>query len=340
MEKPLIAEGKSLLVIGSQNENPDDRVLDRSEIRSVQVLDRTMGLREARFFSSWGECGVSSVAADPVSPQVLYVATSTTIVRVDADGGDIVDLEIPDLIDIHEITMAGTTLRIANTGRDEIVCYDTRAGSVSDRLSLRKFARRNTPMLDATETAVDTFHCNQWFEDQDGDPFVLVHHTEGRQILKRIAQRLLKSHGTGGIINTDTGEVASLNLKAPHSVRICGSHYTILNSGHFLLQIYDSHWNLIKRIDTSGFGRGADFDASIGMYYGGVSATRKRYLDVSQRNSTPANTVLFVSFPEFSVVHRQDIPGIEQINNIYLVDALLANRLVELAERLPVTQVA
>ena len=337
MNRRLFSEGKSLVVVGSQNDNPLDRVMDRSAIRSIQILDDDMKFQPVVVFDQWGECGVSSLAIDERFSGVIYVATSKHVIRVDCVDGTISDLAIPGLVDVHELTITGSLLWVANTGRDEVICYDLSARSVARRISLREFVLRNARPPLADEEVVDTFHCNQFFESMGGDHFVLVHHTEGRQILKRIAQRLLKSQGTGGVLNIRTGDVVPLNLKAPHSVRRCGEHYTILDSGHFLLRVYDRDWNLLNKINTTGFGRGADVDQNAGIYYAGVSATRKRYLDVLPRGAAVNSMVLFVTMPEFEVIHQREVPDIEQINNVYLISHDLRYQLLNLAEKIPAT---
>ncbi len=334
MHKNLIPDGLSLLVVGSLNDHEADRSMKRSSIRSVQVIGASQEADTAEFFSRWGICGVSSMAFDPVHSEVLYVATSRKIVRVDCSGPKVTELEIDGLEDIHEMTVVGNDLLIANTGNDEIVKWKLDGNGRIERINLKQYSDSSPPHATTDEEMVDTFHCNQGFEDLERNLCVLVHHIEGRQILKRIAQKILKSQGTGGVLELKAGRKIPLNLKAPHTVRTCGDQYVVLNSGHFLLQVYDEAWTLLQRVSTEGFGRGGQFDQRSGLFFAGVSATRKRYLDIIPTGKTVENTVLVFSSNDWMRVGQIDVHDIEQINNVYLIPAALGQQLLSLDARL------
>ena len=74
--KQLVHPDEGVVVLGSLHAFLQDSTLDRSKVRSVQViLDGEA--RPASFFDSLGERGVISLAQHPEQPAVLYVATST-----------------------------------------------------------------------------------------------------------------------------------------------------------------------------------------------------------------------------------------------------------------------
>lgn len=335
----IIPENKCLLVLGSSNANLQDRVSNRSDIVPMQLLSPSFQFTQVPFFNAWGECGVSSLAIDPQNDSTVYVATSKCITRVDCGKPELTELDIGGLVDVHEISVSEEDLWIANTGNDEVIRYDLPSGRVSERIPLRQFASMAPPTLSPDEKVVDSFHCNQFFVDLDGRRSALVHNTEGRQILKRIAQKLLKTQGRGGILNLESGNVIPLNFKAPHSVRIYGDKYTVLNSGHFLLQVFDRNWNLLKKVDTQGFGRGAVVDSESRIYVTAISATRKRYFDIIPGGANVGNMILFFLLPGFELIHTEAVANVEQINNIYLIPDSLAGALGRIGESLPARQV-
>ncbi len=158
----------------------------------------------------------------------------------------------------------------------------------------------------------------------------MVHHTSGRQLIKRIAQKFIKSQGNGGVVNITKRKRHPLNFKAPHGVRKVNDQYWVFDSGHFELKIFDKNWNFLRSLNTKGFGRGADIDTYLNVYYGGVSETRKRYLGLFPGGEAVPNMVQFISIPDYKIFHTVKIPDIEQINNVYCLQKDVADLLLKL----------
>ncbi len=326
----LISPDKRVLVIGSLNANPADREISRENIRSMQLIDDRNIITPIPFFNTWGELGMSSLCWHPADPYTLFIASSSEVFRFDLRGNSYRKLDIPNLTDIHEISMIGNKVWISNTKHDEIVSYDIVSGKTDRRINLSDF-KSNTPEAGEEEEdveVVDKFHCNLIFEGYEGDLYILVHHTSGRQLMKRIAQKFIKSQGNGGVVNIITKKRYPLNFKAPHSVRKINNQYWVFDSGHFELKIFDKNWNYLRTMDTRGFGRGGDLDTERNVYYGGVSETRKRYLGLFPGGEAVPNMVQVFSVPEYKLIGSVKIPSIEQINNVYCLQKDVAELLL------------
>lgn len=319
-----------MLVIGSLNANPADREISRQNIKTLQCIDEHYTITPVEFFNSWGELGMSSMCYHPSDIYTLYIASSSEVFVFYLRDKKYEKLDIPNLTDIHEISMIGNCVWISNTKHDEIVSYDIVQKKVSERINLSDF-KSNTPEegeSDADVEVVDKFHCNLVFQGYDGDLYILVHHTSGRQLMKRIAQKFIKSQGNGGVVNISKRKRYPLNFKAPHSVRLINNQYWAFDSGHFELKIFDKNWNFLRTIDTKGFGRGGDVDTEKNIYYGGVSETRKRYLGLFPGGEAVPNMVQVFSVPEYKLIDSIKIPNIEQINNVYCLQKDVADLLL------------
>ena len=326
----LIDKEKRILVIGSLNANPADREISRDNIRSMQLIDEDTKIVPVNFFNAWGDLGMSSMCWHTNDPYVLYIASSNEIFRFILKENRYEKLEIPNLTDIHEITMIGNFIWISNTKHDEIVSYNIDTNSIGERINLTDF-KSNAPEegeSDADTEVVDKFHCNLIFEGYEGDLYILVHHTSGRQLMKRIAQKFIKSQGNGGVVNISKRKRFPLNFKAPHSVRKINNQYWVFDSGHFELKIFDKNWNFLRTMDTKGFGRGGDLDSNKNLYYGGVSETRKRYLGLFPGGEAVPNMVQVISVPDYKLIGSVKIPNIEQINNVYCLQKEVADLLL------------
>ncbi len=326
----LIDKEKRILVIGSLNANPADREISRDNIRSMQIIDEETKIIPVDFFNGWGDLGMSSMCWHQNDPYTLYIASSSEVFRFLLKENRYEKLEIPNLTDIHEITMIGKFIWISNTKHDEIVSYNIDTNSIGERINLSDF-KSNTPEegeSDADTEVVDKFHCNLIFESYDGDLYILVHHTSGRQLMKRIAQKFIKSQGNGGVVNISKRKRFPLNFKAPHSVRKINNQYWVFDSGHFELKIFDKNWNFLRTMDTKGFGRGGDLDTNKNLYYGGVSETRKRYLGLFPGGEAVPNMVQVISVPDYKLIGSIKIPNIEQINNVYCLQKEVADLLL------------
>ena len=163
---------------------------------------------------------MSSMAVHPDDKMKLYFATSSQVFLFNLHANEQTDLQIPNLTDVHEISMVGDELWISipNTTRSWLTTSENR---VSRRIDLSDFASSTPEEGRGGEgvEVVDKFHCNLIFQGYDGHLYILVHHTSGRQLIKRIAQKFIKSQGNGGVVNIDTKKRYPLNFKAPHSVR-------------------------------------------------------------------------------------------------------------------------
>ena len=326
----LIDKEKKILVIGSLNANPADREISRDNIRSMQLIDEDTKIVPVNFFNAWGDLGMSSMCWHENDPYVLYIASSNEVFRFILKDNRYEKLEIPNLTDIHEITMIGKFIWISNTKHDEIVSYNIDTNSIGERINLTDF-KSNAPEegeSDADTEVVDKFHCNLIFEGYEGDLYILVHHTSGRQLMKRIAQKFIKSQGNGGVVNISKRKRFPLNFKAPHSVRKINNQYWVFDSGHFELKIFDKNWNFLRTMDTKGFGRGGDLDSNKNLYYGGVSETRKRYLGLFPGGEAVPNMVQVISVPDYKLIGSVKIPNIEQINNVYCLQKEVADLLL------------
>jgi len=327
----LIAPDKRILVIGSLNANPADRAINRNDIRSMQLIDDQQRITPVAFFNTWGELGMSSMCWKESDPFILYIASSTELFRFDLRMKQHTKLDIPNLTDIHEISMVGDKIWISNTKHDEIVSYDTIADRIGERINLSDF-KSSTPEEGEDEAdveVVDKFHCNLIFEGYEKDLYILVHHTSGRQLMKRIAQKFIKSQGNGGVVNISKRKRHPLNFKAPHSVRCINGNYWVFDSGHFELKVFDKQWNFVRTMNTKGFGRGGDLDAGRGLFYAGVSETRKRYLGLFPGGEAVPNMVQIFRVSDYAQLGAIQIPNIEQINNVYCLDKPVADALMQ-----------
>ena len=319
---------RALVVVGSLSAKPQDRSLPRSAIRSVQVLTQH-GISLASYFDGMGELGVSSLAFLPGKHCLLF-STGADLMELELHSGARRCLEVQDLVDVHELTLVGDTAWLANTGRDELVAVDP-DGHVVDRRSLAPFRRGGRGGGDGDVDEVDRFHVNQVFEAVDGTLCCLVHHVEGRQLLRRVAARIVKSQGDGGILDLDGVVSRGLRLSAPHSVQVLGSEHWVLDSGRSELVVFDSGWRRLLGVPTLGWGRGAAVAADGSTLYAGMSPIRPRY-----RSLMPGSAVTSPAVEAFDVAGRVslghvELDAIEQVNSVHEVDAATAEMLLALA---------
>lgn len=131
--------------------------------------------------------------------------------------------EVPNLGeigDIHDIHFLGRLLWISNTEFDEGVAYDPDKKEVIRRVSLDEFRVKLDDIQDEEkfEKVTDRFHCNQVFQDYNGDLCVLIHTLNGWLFYRLLLEKFVKKQGDGGIINLDKKEVIPLKLQSPHSI--------------------------------------------------------------------------------------------------------------------------
>jgi hypothetical protein len=340
----LVHPSEALLILGSLHAFPQDRKLNRSEVRPVQiVMDGDLHL--ARFFDSWGEWGVISAAWRPQAPDTLYIATETQLIKADLSKRSIVDFEIPNLVDLHELTMIGDTLWLANTGLDEVVAFDVVREQVSKRVNLSaygsnlKITTSSRAIEDSDDdlqlaadvrTVEEKFHCNQVFQGYDGDPYALVHYVGGNSKFIRRAARKIKGQGNGGVINLATAQGISLGFKGPHTVRKVWGDYWVCDSGRSTINIYDSRWNLKGSVASKGWVRGADVSEKVGLFYVGISRFRKRYLLLNPSVQQSPNMVQAISIESKAPLEEVVLSGVDRVTNVYVIPREVALGMLEL----------
>lgn len=325
--------GENVIIVGSQNANQSDRFLDRSSIRSVQHFNKNEEFEEVPFFSNQGDLGISSICWENEKPLIWYYTEGTKIIRLNLENKQSKTFTIPKLKGVHEISIIDKTLWISNTYFDEVLAFDLVKEKVIERLKL-KSSSNIVNKLDESKinpndnTRENKFHCNQIFSSYSGDEVALVHHVNGEQLINRVAQKLIKSQGNGGVLFLRSGKTIRLKLKAPHSVRKVNGQYWIFDSGHAQLNIYSKEWVLIKEISMGGWGRGGDFSDKSQLFYAGVSAKRNRYLAFNEENK--GENMLQVFSYNFNLEKEVIVPHVEQINNVYL----LSDKQLELIKEL------
>ena len=337
MYSGLVPHDCALLITGSLNAMEEDREHDaRSNIHPLQiVMDGTVS--KCPYFSDWGELGISSLVYRASAGLVMYITTGSDLIELHIEKRRVVSaehFEIPNLKDVHEIALFDDVLWLANTGFDDAIAFDLERKEVVRRVRMDDFRQRSRIERwlltgDEQQLEVDRYHCNQIFKGLDGKLYALVHHVNGKQLLRRIANKLTKVHGNGGIINIDTGQKIQLGLKGPHSVRCIQDEYWICDSGSRSVNIYSQNWELKTRLPTVGWARGADVRLKDNLYYVGVSAQRQRYRDRPDFNDKNLVHVFRVSDRAAlgDILIRE---GIEQINNVYLVPKDMAETLLRL----------
>ena len=168
----------------------------------------------------------------------------------------------------------------------------------------------------------------------DGKLVVLVHHVDGKQIVKYVAQRLVKLQGNGGVIDLRDGRPTPLSLSGPHSIELVGAdEQWICDSRAGVLRVYDREWHERAQIPVRGLGRGVTVSPGSGLVYVGISAIRKRYLQVIPSSQHSENMIQAFDPQRHALAGETQIPNLETINNVYCVRRDLADRLVALTDR-------
>ncbi|HEY5012880.1 MAG TPA: hypothetical protein VIK61_09270, partial [Acidimicrobiia bacterium] len=266
---------------------------------------------------------------------VVYGSSGNDFFRLDLTTGTITDLGI-ELKDSHEITEIDGTLWIANTGRDEAVAVDLGTEQVVRRVPVRSVRGAGAPAspsaaAPADGETVDRFHANQITRALDGNVYVLVHHVDGKQIVKYVAQRLVKMQGNGGVIELDTGRPVALSLSGPHSIECVGpDEQWICDSRAGVLRVYDRDWREQAQIPCAGWGRGVSVSARTRCVYVGISSIRKRYLQVIPTSQHSQNMIQAFDIAGRRLAGETTVPHVETINNVYVVSRETAERLVHL----------
>ncbi len=328
-----MGEKNFTLVVGSQNANEADRFLERSQIKSVQLLKGNNQFEAIKFFNQIGELGISSICWTKEEPLIWYYTTGNELFELDLIDGIVQSIHIPRVKGIHEIKVINGLLWISNTFFDEVIAYGIKERKVIKRVRLQSSSENVKAISEADVDPKNLdrqnkFHCNQVFEDYEGNLVALVHHVNGEQIINRVAQRLIKNQGNGGVLFIEGGKTKRLRLKAPHSVRLVNNQYWIFDSGHAQLNVYSRSWDLIKEISMAGWGRGGDYSNYREEYIAGVSAKRKRYLAFNEENKE-ANMLQAFDL-NFQLKWECEVPNVEQINNVYVISKEQLERIKEI----------
>jgi hypothetical protein len=320
-----LPDNQVLLVCGGPNWKPQDRFLESEVIRPVEIV-APEGIEPVGFFDNHRETGVSALKVDAERSALLY-AISEHIFRVSLETGEERRFDVPDLFDVHELTLAGDRLLVANTGRDEIVDLDAVTGAINARHKLADLRAANArPIRSARE---ETFHANQAFLGDRGQLMVLAHHAHGFRMLSH-AQRQLVRHGSGGVIDLESGEVRDLRLFGPHNVRRHAEGWLINNSGRSEVMLLSSDWEVLGHIDLVGWGTGAAISNDGKTLYSGIRATRRRYAKVGDHSETGVQVVPITSGGDGQFL---PLPLLEQVNGVELVDLATARKIADLPPR-------
>lgn len=328
----MIPKDKAILILGSINANTDDRKLKRTDICSIQFIDDNLQVHHTNLLSSWGEFGISSLVFVPGSSRNFFITTGRSIFHINTDTQSFEQLRIERLRGIHEMNIIDQKLWISNTFYDEVLEYDYINKKMLHRhqlVPMQKIEPTEARLERDGFERINKFHCNQIFESFDKEIAFLVHHTNGEQLVRVLAQKLIKSQGNGGIIYLSSNEIIKLKLKAPHSVRLIKGQYWVFNSGHGELAIFNKDWSPSETIKLNGWGRGADYVSDTNTLFAGLSAPRSRYfkfLDDTEKK----NRILAIDVGKKRIKKEWALSKIEQINNLYLIDL----ELLELLEQM------
>ena len=178
-----------VLVLGSLNAHIDDRTLNQSDLISAQIFENNSVL-PLHYFDEWGT-GLSSLDWVPEEPHILYITTGSDLIKLDLVKKTKEEVPIHKIKDIHEIKFINRTLWLSNTGYDEAIAYDIDKKVIIERISLSQF-RTNSIQFKENVVTVDKFHCNQIFQGYDDQIYALVHHANGKQLLQKVAKKILK----------------------------------------------------------------------------------------------------------------------------------------------------
>lgn len=358
----LLADRMSIVVTGSLAAKVADRTHARDEIRPVQVVDSD-GLHRIARLDHLGEHGVGALLLDEVAGRAL-LSDGARLWRLDLGSGDLSRLPVAGLEDVHEIERSSSGYLVANTGKDEIVRLDHQYLEV-ERVDLGLLRTGVAPdggisevgADDSTEVgsdlarpgvgggdrvrgqghlplgAVDRFHANQAIENADGRVWVLVHHVAGYQLMRKVATKVLKVQGDGGLVSLRDGRRLELKLTAPHSLTRVGDRWWVFDSGRSEVRIYTDDFVLDLTVQTSGWGRGCAVDEESGRVYAGMSPIRRRYLGVVPgRHVDTSCEVEVFDLSDASKLGSIVVPDMEQINNVYLVSRSVGDALKAIAE--------
>lgn len=282
-----------IVVAGGPARHPGDRSTPPDRLTPVLAL-RGASLVPVEGFVPVEGRGVSNMAA--VGDEVWWTSGADLL-----RGPHGVPVLPGPWVDVHELTVDGDQLLMANSGQEEVVVVDTSGSAPAEKGRDR--------------IAEGILHLNQVFVGLDGHRYGLVHHVGGRQLTRRIAGRLLKQQGDGGVIRLDDGHRVPLRLTAPHSARRVGDEMWVADSGRSRVVRYDVEWNVTGSFPVAGWGRGACVIDSV--YWIGLSPLRPRYRGFVEGRAVTAPELQAIDIESRTVVDRFELDGIDQVNGVH-----------------------
>lgn len=313
---------EAIVVAGSENWNPADRELGRDRIRSLQAVTAD-GDRHLAAFESLGVHGIRDLAL--LDERTAVLTTGYELYALDLDAGTLEQWPLDEVSDLHELSVEGGSVLVANTAYDEVV--ELRDGTVVGRHGVSGFRHSSArpiahgrPLgglvpIGPKPVRDDHFHLNQGVVGPDGNVLVVVHHVSGFRPVAQLRHRLTR-HGDGGVLDLRTGTSRELGLRAPHSLRLLpDGGWVVLDSGRAEAVVLDEGWREVKRFGTTGWGRGLAV-ADDGRLFVGLSATRARYLQPGEE----AGGNWVVAFSSDGVeLGRWAVPDVEQVWSVRLL---------------------
>lgn len=326
----------AILVVGAQCRRPEDRLaIDRTDVRSLQILTRDASIIGTRF-DQFDARGLRGATPDLIRGR-LILSTGEDLIVVDVNSRTFTPLAVTGIEDAHDVTvLADGGLLIANSGSDEIIEVNF-AGAEIRRMSLEPFRSPRARPIDHSRRAAgalaprltagrDHFHVNQAFVGGDGRRYALVHHIDGFQRISHVATRLV-GHGRGGVLDLDAHRYHALRLQAPHSLRLWRDGFLVLDSGRQCVVTLDKSWYPSGSHAVPGWARGADADSN-GTLWVGLSAIRRRYRNSPTRNGM--NAVIALN-QHLRMVAQRELTHVDEVWAVHVVPASFAAELIRTA---------
>ncbi len=318
-----LPRGDALIVCGAANWQVQDRYLDWEAIAPLQVVTAE-GVWPCPFFDQYRRQGISCLLPQPDGRSVVFT-TGGDLLRLRLDDGSVEALEVPGLVDVHELTPVDGGILVANTGRDEVVDVELPGGAIRERRKLASLRHRGRPARHSAGESIESFHLNQAFVD--GERLMgLVHHIDGFRFFSH-AHRRLTGHGSGGVLDLNTGWRKDLRLHAPHTVRRRPGGWMVLNSGRKELLLLTDSWEHDGVVPLKGWGRGGALSEDGRVLFVGISGIRRRYARPGDSTWTGVEAVDLESGARSCL----QLPRIEQVNAVELCTTSFAEALVALS---------
>jgi hypothetical protein len=335
--RTLLERDVAVLVAGTLHPKPVDRSLRRDQIVPAQILLdghwHTLSLLDR-----CGETGINSMAR--IGGELGWVySTGDAVLRFDPRAGRVETVAATGLDDVHDLTLVGDQLHLANTGKDEVVTLKVptwrevqrlRLGDVQPKPRGRHLGQMSAERVVHTH---DRFHVNQVFRHLDGDLWAVVHNIDGKQVLVQKLGEVLKAHGNGGVLNLRTHRPVPLQLSSPHTIRNVDGDYVLFDSGSGHGRVYSPEWTELRRFPTSGWGRGADLTVDGDVMVVGISPIRKRYAGRIPVVTHEGPSIEVLSTGSWESAGTVAVPSIEEIYSVVVISRGEAVELLDASTR-------